>query len=281
MSYEHIKNVLILEDDPRVADPYMLALENAGFFPFHASSIKDLRSLISRVAFCGAYIDIRLDESNETNTDGLIAMSILKETSDETVCIVVTGYGNFDIARASLKDYEAYDIRKKENTDYEVFIDILKRGLVEKQSEKIDGHALMRALAGKDFVFKWEEMIVSELKPKAGIKSIYNIVPRVLMEAWPFLVENSNAVLIPSDKQGVVIGRMWSRSYNKMIFSIFGQSELINEVSKSGEIFLNQREYVFDKVLFEQHDANLKGILVASKEQTYPDGWVELKLPTF
>jgi len=62
-----------------------------------AESIKDAISLLEKEKYALALLDLRLDERDEGNTDGLELAKIIRKHWSKTKIIMVTGYGTTKI----------------------------------------------------------------------------------------------------------------------------------------------------------------------------------------
>jgi DNA-binding NtrC family response regulator len=80
-----------------------------------ASTYKEAkRKLIShRPAFDVAIIDIRLEDEDPDNEDGLRLLRDIQEYSPKTKSIILTGYPSIQNVKAAIKEFEAFDYLEK------------------------------------------------------------------------------------------------------------------------------------------------------------------------
>jgi len=67
-----------------------------------ASSMDEAKEQLGQQDFALAIIDVRLDESDEKNTDGLDLMEFISAHHAGTPCLVVTGYANLETVRRAM-----------------------------------------------------------------------------------------------------------------------------------------------------------------------------------
>jgi DNA-binding NtrC family response regulator len=93
----HIKRVLVIDDEPSVADALRVILEDQGFAVVVAANGRDGIAQARRAAFTVTVTDLRLPDM-----DGLEVIGAFREGGLGGVVILITSYGTPEIfARAS------------------------------------------------------------------------------------------------------------------------------------------------------------------------------------
>lgn len=80
--------ILIIEDDPAVAESVQFVLERNGYQTAHAENGSMAKKLLQETHFCGAIIDVWLGEE-----DGLEVLSGLRAAGNTLPVIVMSGGG--------------------------------------------------------------------------------------------------------------------------------------------------------------------------------------------
>ncbi len=68
-----------------------------------ASSVAEAKNQLAQYEFDLAIIDIRLDESDENNTDGLTLMKFIRSHYARTQVIIITSYANLETVRRAMR----------------------------------------------------------------------------------------------------------------------------------------------------------------------------------
>jgi len=110
--------VLIVEDERAWAQIYRRTVDSFGaeLGVEAADTYRAAVRLIESLTFAVAFIDIGLDISDDRNVDGLRVMEKIREKSEDTCIIVVTGRSGSDvlqIIRDAIRRYNAYDVLTK------------------------------------------------------------------------------------------------------------------------------------------------------------------------
>jgi CheY-like chemotaxis protein len=95
--------ILIVDDLPDVRVTLSGLLSDEGYDVRSASSREEALRMIAADRFDVAILDVRLDETDEDNQDGLLLMHDIKDETPETVIIILTGYANVKMVRDALQ----------------------------------------------------------------------------------------------------------------------------------------------------------------------------------
>lgn len=95
--------VLVVDDLPDVCTTLVGLLSDSGWEVNPASSRAEALQLMDTESFHVAVLDVRLDESDEDNRDGLLLMEDIHREWPSTAVIILTGYGTVDMVQKALQ----------------------------------------------------------------------------------------------------------------------------------------------------------------------------------
>jgi CheY-like chemotaxis protein len=95
--------ILVVDDLPDVRATICGLLEDAGYSTRSAKSREEALIILQNERFHIAVLDVRLDESDEDNQDGMDLLRDINQYDASMAIIVLTGYANVDIVRAALQ----------------------------------------------------------------------------------------------------------------------------------------------------------------------------------
>lgn len=72
-----------------------------------AASMEEARAQLAAYDFDLAIVDIRLDDSDEGNTDGLLLAEFIRAHYPQTQAMIITGYANLDTVRRAMHPDQA------------------------------------------------------------------------------------------------------------------------------------------------------------------------------
>lgn len=124
--------VLVVDDIPDWQITMGGILRDHGYTVSTAGSLDESIALLAENRFDLALLDLRLDETDEDNQDGLKLAKFIRERWPDMKIIVITGYGTRDVVGEALAPDNANhhlvdDFLEKNNTDQ--LIDVVKRVL--------------------------------------------------------------------------------------------------------------------------------------------------------
>ena len=116
------KKILVVDDLPDWRKTLRGLLEDEGYEVEVAESRHEALSLLIDNSFVLAIIDIRLEESDENNIEGINLASEINKTHPGTKIIIITGYGTLETVEESMRDKNqngklAADFVLKDETD--------------------------------------------------------------------------------------------------------------------------------------------------------------------
>ena len=111
-----MKKTLIVDDIPEYVDTMEVYLENR-FDVLTAQSLEEAKSLLKENPIDLAIIDIRLNEEDPDNKEGIDLLKWLRERMPEAGVIVMSAYKEFDYAVEALNAGADYFMRKPIDPD--------------------------------------------------------------------------------------------------------------------------------------------------------------------
>lgn len=118
-------NILVVDDDIEYQEIHRRRLERLVQTIIFASNRFDAEKLVRRQYFHAAILDIRLNDKEEENTDGLRIAETIYKQNESTGLIIVSGYGTTDRSRAAFRNYRAVDFLEKAVYTRNMFLEAL------------------------------------------------------------------------------------------------------------------------------------------------------------
>jgi len=97
-------SILIVDDDPDVLTAVRLLLKTEAANVVTEKNPENIRSLLSKQAFDIILLDMNFNSSINTGNEGLFWLKKLREFGSEAAVIMITAYGEIDLAVRSLKE---------------------------------------------------------------------------------------------------------------------------------------------------------------------------------
>jgi len=95
--------VLVVDDLPDVCATLSGLLSDEGYDVRSVSSRVEALQMLDAERFHIAVLDVRLDEADEDNQDGLLLMHEIREKDPNVAIIILTGYANIKMVREALQ----------------------------------------------------------------------------------------------------------------------------------------------------------------------------------
>ena len=95
--------ILVVDDLPDVRKTLSGLLSDEGYEVRSASSRTEALQLLDAEHFHVAVLDVRLDESDEGNQEGLLLMHEVRRKDPKIAIIILTGYANVEMVREALQ----------------------------------------------------------------------------------------------------------------------------------------------------------------------------------
>jgi len=230
-----IGNVLVVEDDPLWCGIYERNVSPGLKGKLRvARTLAEARQAISEMAFAVAFVDIRLDEEDDQNTDGLRVFETLSRTRDGTSAIMVTGKGSVGITRDALKKYDAFEAMEKGDVDPAVLAELVARGTAIRNATAPDPRPA-DALRGQHTRQLWDHEMLGVAGAKGGVAGLYEFLDGLAGPFVPFVPERAGDGLEVRQDGSCATGVFWSRAIGAAVFVAFGAPDAITPVVEGSE----------------------------------------------
>jgi len=228
-------SVLVVDDEKSWRDIYEAAAHKVGVSTVRAAAtLNDALAEISAKKFSVAVVDIGLDESDDTNIDGLAVLSKIRSVGDETSILVVTGRVGQDlisIISDAIKKYGAQHTMAKSIIEPRSLRTAVEAGLDTYRKTTAGSHLSgYSELRGASDQMIWDDRMMRILGLDA--RDLYNFVGKVIGSFMPLAESASGATLGSSKQDGVAHGAFWSRAVGAPIVVLMGREPTVNDVMK-------------------------------------------------
>jgi ActR/RegA family two-component response regulator len=259
-----IGNVLVVEDEQEWQGIYT---RNA--HPLHDGHLRTAKDLveateaIEEMAFAIAFVDIRLDENDDQNTDGLKVLELLRGSGDHTSAVMLTGHGTVGITRDALKEFDAYEALAKRDVEPQQIQELVVSGTEERNKlarvEDLEAPAVLR---GRREVWDWDTEMLQATGGKGGADALYRHLDYLASPFLP-LVYGADADRMRMDEPSrLALGVFWSRAVGAAVLIAIGQTEAMKGAMENGRL-RDDVGHSTGSVLREREKGGLAG-LVAS-----------------
>src|SRR4028118_1841326 len=97
-------SILIIDDDPDVLTAVRLLLKTEVKEVLTEKNPENLRSILAKQSFDVIMLDMNFTSSINTGNEGLFWLRKIKELKSDAAVIMITAYGDIDLAIRSLKE---------------------------------------------------------------------------------------------------------------------------------------------------------------------------------
>lgn len=243
-------NILVVDDSPSWCAIYQEALGDAAYAVRVAGSLAEALDSLNRQFFHVAVVDIRLDNDDRDNAQGIEVLQRIWELNEGTMAIVSSGHATADMLPAFMS-YGVFDfVAKREASPDDLarqyksagFIKgtIDKAGSLDESLRRIEQavHEARRVATSQQWlvspfrVFKGMpgRNVQAALKG-AGIVELRPFLGSMSRQLFPWLHGTDGAMLVQdSDGNTLAIeGYLWSRALGQPAVLRLGRRELFDE----------------------------------------------------
>lgn len=255
---------MIVEDEKDWQEIY---LRNSQ--PLHSGAIRatvnldEARTTIEEMAFSVAFVDIRLDEDDNENTDGLRVLELLRKTKDHTSAIMVTGKGTVGITRDALKEFGAYEALAKAEVEPQRIQTLIAEGTeARNQLARVEDPVAPEVLRGRRTVWDWDSEMLEATGGKGGVEVLYQLAEYLANPLLPLVRGDDSDLMRRQEGSGLAMGAFWSRAIGQAVVIGFGQAESMRAAIDGGE-FARFAGHPVGEVLRSRDKAGLAGAVMA------------------
>lgn len=199
------EKILVVDDLPDVRATVSGLLSDAGYEVQSASSKNEALHILKTEHFGVAILDIRLDETDEDNKDGLLLMHEIKNRHPKIATVILTGYADVKMVREALQPDQsgnslAFGFLEKTELDQ----------LCEYVGRAITHMAENGTLSIKDMIAQGENERVEfkssicwDYNTRTADKSIKPVIAKTIVG---FLNSQGGTLLIGISDNGIVSG---------------------------------------------------------------------------
>ena len=149
--------ILVIDDDPDVLTAVRLLLKTESREVVTEKNPENLRSLLSKESFDVILLDMNFTSSINTGNEGLFWLRKIKEFGSNAAVIMITAYGDIDLAVRSLKEGAADFVVKPWHN--ERLITTIRDSLKQQDNKKVLGYsAAADSIIGTELLGKSEAM---------------------------------------------------------------------------------------------------------------------------
>src|SRR5882762_5724157 len=154
----NLKNasILAIDDDPDVLTAVRLLLKTEAAEVVTEKNPENMRNLLSKRSFDIVLLDMNFNSSINTGNEGLFWLRKLREFGSDAAVIMITAYGDIDLAVRSLKEGAADFVVKPWHN--ERLITTIKEALKKNDPKKAGYEALSDSVIGSELLGESEPM---------------------------------------------------------------------------------------------------------------------------
>lgn len=148
----NLKNssILIIDDDTDVLTAVRLLLKTEAKEVVTEKNPENIRHLLAKQNFDLILLDMNFNSTIHTGNEGIFWLKKIKEQTQQPAVIMITAYGDIDLAVRSLKEGAADFVIKPWHN--EKLITTIREALNKKGADKFSGNLVSPAAAGKTVV---------------------------------------------------------------------------------------------------------------------------------
>jgi CheY-like chemotaxis protein len=176
------------------------------------TNLGEVEEALQRARFDAAIVDIGLDPADDLDAEGVRAIEMIREADGpSTRCVMVTGWqGDRLNLLADLQQRLGVEWAfMKEKYDSHAVIEKITE-LLEQPARTMGPESSMENLSGGGDVWHFEAQLLSTLKPTDGVRTLYDLIAKLLDQTIPLIAETPEEPLHRLD-QGSLVGFYWSR----------------------------------------------------------------------
>jgi len=265
-------NVLIVEDDEDWCGLY-----SRNVSPAHNGQVRVARTLdealtaVREMAFAVAFVDIRLDEGDDENTDGLQVLEALARSGDVTSAIMLTGYGTVGITRDALKRYGAYEAIAKDSVNLEAIETLVTQGTEDRNNvARVEAARAGDVMRGRQRAVEWESEMLQVTGGKGGIHALYDFLEPLVAPFVPLVAPTAESRTVVNADPHVAHGTYWSRAIGRAVLIVFGREQNV-EQALAPDALAALAGTAVGEVLRQRTKGSVAGAVVALAERSRAD----------
>ena len=265
-------NVLIVEDDEAWCGIYRRNVR-----PAHKGQVRVARTLqdalaaLREMAFAVAFVDIRLDEHDDENVEGLQVLEAIKRAGDATSTIMLTGHGTVGITRDAIMRHGAYDAHEKDRVDLSEIDVLVERGTEQRNNvARVEAARAASVLRGRHPANEWDSEMLHVTGGKGGIPALYDFLEGLVGPFLPLVATSEDARLAVNGTPHVAYSGYWSRAIGGAVMVAFGREQEIEQALAGGAL-RGLAGSAVGEVLRQRAKSGMAGAVLALPERNRGD----------
>jgi len=120
--------ILIVDDSEQWCEELIEILQREGYYTASASTAIKALELLNQNIFHILVLDIRMNEADQSNEDGIVILNELEKRglSEATKVIMLSAYGTKERTRTAFKEYQVADFLYKEEFTKQIFLESVR-----------------------------------------------------------------------------------------------------------------------------------------------------------
>src|SRR5689334_15746100 len=126
--------ILIVDDSEEWCEELVEILKRDGFYTDSVTTAAKALECLSETIYHVVVIDIRMNETDQNNIDGITLLQELakRDLSEATKVIMLSAFGTIEQMRAAFREYEVADFLFKQEFNTQVFLKSVRQVFMEK-----------------------------------------------------------------------------------------------------------------------------------------------------
>jgi CheY-like chemotaxis protein len=239
-----VKRILIVEDREDHQKIFQEVVSSLGYQPEIAATKEESFMKLNRMSFHVALVDLRLDETDDTNWDGFKVLARIKAMNEGTQMIVLTNFGEVEQSSEAFREYKVFDFIRKQKM---LVLDVKDK--IHKAAEEADIDKMRPEKLYLDIpkFFKGQPIFqpieIIEKNSEDFVASIRHtqelglFLKRLFGKLSPILPSKQDQIehLIDSHKRSVRV-RFWSKALGCPVEAWFGKfSDMQNAIQMTDQ----------------------------------------------
>lgn len=257
--------VLIVEDVDYQMDIFEELVTQLGYEAVKATNLQQALERLERYSIDVALVDLRLDDNDPNNWDGMKVLYRTKDMGEGTRVIVLTAYGEVEHAAEAFRTYGVHHFIRKKTME----VPEMKKEIAQAVRESY------RELDDTDFGRLITGMSPPRIRTILGLSKeddLDSFLKSALSDWRPLFPDRDRAKLVQDGPDRRVIeARFWSKALGTSILLRFGHPNAIREEAKQSDTAESpwmQEKGIADKIkvlLDRKKHRNLAGVVYTLK----------------
>jgi ActR/RegA family two-component response regulator len=233
---EGLRRVLIVEDTDYMQEMFREIVTSVGYKPEVASTVGESLTKLARMLFHVALIDLRLDDTDPRNFDGLKVLTHIKNMDEGTKAIVLTAYGEVESAAEAFREYGVLNFIRKNQMQIVQVKESIQAAAEQACLDMMQPARQLQAttLIRSHSVPKLLQMLGCEKEPLEGF------LHQCLCGLQPLLPTRETLSPVQTAVGPIIQLRYWSKILGEPLMITFGRPDAMqiwrSQIGQTGEL---------------------------------------------